>query len=95
MSVPARQPSWAVVPLLCSLQGVGWGPPLASWRCEPTYTASSTQHTGLLGQLLYEVLQLFLWWGGKATLVLAKESSCAAFSSPPPPHPGTMASSSP
>ncbi len=51
----------------------------------PTYIASYTQHTGLLGRLHHEVLQLLMWWRSLWPFGQATEFSCAAFSSPPSP----------
>ncbi len=48
------------------------------------YTATYAEHTGLLGRLLLEVLQLLMWWRSQQQLELAKEPSCAALSIPSP-----------
>jgi hypothetical protein len=84
----ARQPSRAAIPLLHSLQGSAVI--LAHRRWEPTYIASYTLYSGLLGRLLQKVLQLLMWGRSQEPLELVREASY-----PPPSHPGTTASSSP
>jgi hypothetical protein len=57
-TVPARQPSRAVA-FLSVLRGAGGGTPLSIGKQEVTYIYSLLYtHTGLLGRLLPEVLQL-------------------------------------
>ncbi len=85
-SVLAWQPSQVADPLLRSLRG-GVGTPLCIDKQEVgtfIYSLLYT-HTGPLGWLLHEVLQLLMWWRSWWLLVPAKDASYAALSSFPPP----------
>jgi hypothetical protein len=61
-AVLVQQPSQAVAPLLLSLRGSGDSPCHIGIQKLGTYIykASYTQHTGLLGSLLHEILQLLM-----------------------------------
>jgi hypothetical protein len=73
----SRQPSRVVEPFPALHMGGGGHPPLSHWPVGGgdlyIYTASYTQHNGLLGRLLHEVLQLLMWWKSQWPLKPAKE----------------------